>query len=643
MDLTLDDERSNKLSGETHHDSNETKEEEDDDEETSDSEQDEDDTSQKRGSNGSDVPSVNSAPVSPSSASCDEFYKTPVLDLLALPPPLPKPKKPRRDEIKVSDLQFGELIGEGSFGKVYRGGLWGLDVAIKKLNRASLQTSIVKDFKKEVRVMRNLRHPNIVELLGVCVDPQNMCIVTEFLNKQSLEEQLEAKFKLGKKFSKQRSMKWAIEIANGLNWLHHKGIIHRDLKSANIMLDENYKAKIGDFGLSHVKKGNPNLGGFYGACGTPCYMAPEVLSKQSYNTKADVFSFGIVLCELVVGRYPYEGEPESTQTFEDAIVMGLRPEIPKESHPLMTNLIKACWAEKAAERPEMDEVLVTLRLIRNQMQLDTTVLHVIEDLPEEASKLFEEQQTRLENMEKTLLERTTKWRDAADKARLLTQDLDKANESLANKNQQLAVLKSRLLQLQAVAPRIFARTSQRQREARQKKVAKVSAIKEAAAVPVVGAVVAGTVKVKRKKTKTKQLGLKKRGQKPATTNRVASKRTRVAGEVGGDEPPLGKKPRRVGKAKLTKDKNSKLQISPGSKARGKAGSKGSKTPKGTKKSGAKVVESGPDMASEPAEKAEKNTEVGDVLETERGEGQALEPVTKEDKHALSPIAEGSHR
>jgi len=133
-------------------------------------------------------------------------------------------------------------------------------------------SSHLRDFKKEVKIMRHLSHPNIVQLLGVCVEPPNLCIVTEYLTNGSLEDVLNKMEKQGgKKFSLRKIVSLAKDIARGLNWLHHKGIIHRDLKTANILLDAQFRCKIGDFGLSHVKKGAGNTGGFYGCAGTPSY------------------------------------------------------------------------------------------------------------------------------------------------------------------------------------------------------------------------------------------------------------------------------------------------------------------------------------------------------------------------------------
>jgi serine/threonine protein kinase len=112
---------------------------------------------------------------------------------------------------------------------------------------------LAAQFRREVKIMRTLRHPNIVEFLGVCMEAPNLCLVTEYLSNGSLEDVLERMSLKDGKFSLKRIISLAKDIARGLNWLHHKGIIHRDLKSANILLDQNGKGKICDFGLSHVK------------------------------------------------------------------------------------------------------------------------------------------------------------------------------------------------------------------------------------------------------------------------------------------------------------------------------------------------------------------------------------------------------
>jgi len=312
-------------------------------------------------------------------------------------PDAAKRKKPKFDEISFDDIRFEEKIGEGSFGEVYRGFLWGQEVALKKL-RIKGTSDNIKEFRKELKIMRTLRHPNIVEFLGACVEPNRMCIITEYLSNGSLEDVLERKAKQKKRISIKRIVSLAKDIARGLNWLHHKGIIHRDLKTANILVDTNGKGKLADFGLSHIKtsSGEP-ICGTYGVVGTPCYMAPEVLQKIPYGVKADVFSFAIVLCEMILGKYPYDNEPESTATFEKAIVSGLRPDVPA-CIPAMQNLIVACWAEKPEDRPSMDQIMDALEQMERDLSrttMDARSLSLLEELPEEVQKLFEEERKRV--------------------------------------------------------------------------------------------------------------------------------------------------------------------------------------------------------------------------------------------------------
>ena len=136
------------------------------------------------------------------------------------------------------------------------------------------------------------------------------------------------------------------------------------------------------------------MSGSYGICGTPSYMAPEVLKKQSYGVKADVFSFGICLCELMTGKYPYENEPESTKSFEEAIVSGLRPAIPAHCPASVRHLIVSCWADDPDSRPTVDEIMDTLVLTERQL-LAAECLTILDELPEELAKLVEEQKGEL--------------------------------------------------------------------------------------------------------------------------------------------------------------------------------------------------------------------------------------------------------
>src|SRR5439155_939279 len=121
-----------------------------------------------------------------------------------------------------------------------------------------------------------------------------------------------------------------------------------------------------DFGLSHVKERSVSEVGFYGCCGTPCYMAPEVISKQKYGLSCDIFSFGVVCCEMLTGFYPFDSQtikqkagnvPTKTTLFEAAIVQGLRAPIPSDAPPAFKQLIADCWIDQPHNRPTIDHVL----------------------------------------------------------------------------------------------------------------------------------------------------------------------------------------------------------------------------------------------------------------------------------------------
>lgn len=162
----------------------------------------------------------------------------------------------------------------------------------------------------------------------------------------------------------------AKDIIRGLGYLHDRNIIHRDLKPLNILMDKDGVTKISDFGLAHVKNKPTGHPGVYGVTGTPTYMAPEVLRDDKYCQKADIFSLGVVLCEMISRKYPYAGMDEaSTFTFEEAIIEGIRPpvDIPGANVPEdLQALIKSCWAEDPKERPNISEVKVELYLIEER-------------------------------------------------------------------------------------------------------------------------------------------------------------------------------------------------------------------------------------------------------------------------------------
>eukprot|EP00731_Ephydatia_muelleri_P015317 Em0008g1037a len=261
-------------------------------------------------------------------------------------------------------------LGRGSFGVVMKGEWNGMDVAIKVLHLKKLTKQEQKDFVKEIRILALLgKHRNIVQLFGYCLEPP--ALVMEYVQLGNLnyllhyceDEDIEAKMTDGR--IKKRLL---VGVANGMVQLHATGIIHGDLKPQNILVTDDYTAKIADFGLARLRaKTSASVSSRVleaaseeevpAACGTAAYMAPELLDGgKRTNEKTDVFSFGILLNEVVQEQEPYY---ECLMDFHgkgpNAAVMhakvGHRPMMLKKTPEAIKTLIEACWALDATRRP----------------------------------------------------------------------------------------------------------------------------------------------------------------------------------------------------------------------------------------------------------------------------------------------------
>ncbi|XP_020218062.1 serine/threonine-protein kinase STY46 isoform X3 [Cajanus cajan] len=206
-------------------------------------------------------------------------------------------------EIHWEDLQLREEIGQGSYAAVYHG-IWnGSDVAVKVYFGNGYTENTLQDYRKEIDIMKRLRHPNVLLFMGAVYSQERLAIVTELLPRGSLFKNLHSN---NQTLDIRRRLRMALDVARGMNYLHHRNppIVHRDLKSSNLLVDKNWTVKVGDFGLSRLK--DATLLTTKSGRGTPQWMSPEVLRNEPSNEKSDVFSFGVILWELMTQSIPWK-------------------------------------------------------------------------------------------------------------------------------------------------------------------------------------------------------------------------------------------------------------------------------------------------------------------------------------------------
>lgn len=255
--------------------------------------------------------------------------------------------------IRWEDLQLGEEIGLGSYAVVYRG-IWnGSDVAVKVYFGSEYIEGTLKNYQKEIDIIKKLRHPNVLLFMGAVASQERLGIVTEFLPRGSLFKTLHKNYQA---LDIKRRLRMALDVARGMNYLHHRNppIVHRDLKSSNLLVDKNWTVKVGDFGLSSLK--NATYLTAKSGRGTPQWMAPEVLRSEPSNEKSDVFSFGVILWELVTASIPWNNL-NSMQVVGVVGFMDRRLELPEGLDPRLESIIHDCWQSDPDQRPSFQVII----------------------------------------------------------------------------------------------------------------------------------------------------------------------------------------------------------------------------------------------------------------------------------------------
>lgn len=265
-------------------------------------------------------------------------------------------------EIDPNDIVLEHTLGDGSFGTVYKGRCRHKDVAVKVLFR-QFDEATLQAFRQEVAIMSKVFHPNVSLFMGACTSIPGKLMMCNELLKQDLESLLlDNKIQLPLLLR----MNMARDAALGMHWLHTSNpvIVHRDLKSSNLLVDEHYNVKVCDFGLSQFKvRGENLLDGNEGAKGTPLWMAPEILSGTQFNEKADVYSFGLILWQILT-REDIFPEYDNLERFAyDVCKKHVRPPIPASTNTRLAELIKNCWQANADTRPNFSQIVAKLNEI----------------------------------------------------------------------------------------------------------------------------------------------------------------------------------------------------------------------------------------------------------------------------------------
>ncbi|XP_039144615.1 serine/threonine-protein kinase STY46-like [Dioscorea cayenensis subsp. rotundata] len=271
-----------------------------------------------------------------------------------------------------------ETIGQGTTAEIYRGNWRGLDVAVKWINPQYFEPNEGGEawFAQELETLSRQRHPFVLRFLGACLlPPENAWVVTELLSGQTLGEWLHGCKKRRKESLKplpclKERIEKGVEIAQAMQYLHEQKprVIHRDLKPSNILLDESMHVRVADFG--HARFLIEGQKALTGRMGTYVYMAPEVIRSEPYTEKCDVYSFGIILNELITGERPYIEATLKPIEIAAGVEQGkLRPRL-TENEELdtteLTELINCMWDGDATARPSFRTITCNLRKIQDK-------------------------------------------------------------------------------------------------------------------------------------------------------------------------------------------------------------------------------------------------------------------------------------
>lgn len=307
-------------------------------------------------------------------------------------------------ELKTATRNFrpDSVLGEGGFGSVFKGWIdehslaatkpgTGIVIAVKRLNQEGLQGH--KEWLAEINYLGQLHHPNLVKLIGYCLEDEHRMLVYEFMPKGSMENHLFRRGSYFQPLSWSIRMKVALGAAKGLAFLHNAEtkVIYRDFKTSNILLDSNYNAKLSDFGLARDGPTGDKSYVSTRVMGTYGYAAPEYLATGHLTSRSDVYSFGVVLLEMLSGQRAVD---KNRPTGQHSLVEWAKPYLTNkrkiyrildnrlegqytmERAQRIANLALQCLCVEPKFRPSMDEVVTTLEQLQDSKKMEKSTQEV---------------------------------------------------------------------------------------------------------------------------------------------------------------------------------------------------------------------------------------------------------------------------
>eukprot|EP00928_Gymnodinium_smaydae_P071031 TRINITY_DN5471_c0_g3_i1.p1 TRINITY_DN5471_c0_g3~~TRINITY_DN5471_c0_g3_i1.p1 ORF type:complete len:377 (+),score=76.47 TRINITY_DN5471_c0_g3_i1:120-1250(+) len=262
-------------------------------------------------------------------------------------------------DFELSEVEVGEQISQGGFSIVSRGFWCGTPVALKRLFDPSMSEENFAEFDNEVQKLEQLRHPQILTLLAVHRKPPQLSMITELVEGGSLFELVHTPAKFSHASGPLAAPPAPAELlritgatAGALTFLHARNVIHRDIKSHNVLLSPHLEVKLCDFGLARMR--SELMTGTMQFAGTPNYMAPEIFENRKYTEKVDVFAYGTLLWEVFAADVPFAClDPVD---IKEKVIAGSMPEMTSSIPAVVRPIILDCWTLDPSTRPCMADV-----------------------------------------------------------------------------------------------------------------------------------------------------------------------------------------------------------------------------------------------------------------------------------------------